>query len=67
MVQIDAYNGGSTTSTITLSCAGLPTVTVNVAARTQVTIATGWTGTCSSVTVGSTNGWDTNFDNVMLQ
>ena len=67
VVQIDAYNGGSTTSTITLSCAGLPTVTVNVAARTQVTIATGWTGTCSSVTVGSTNGWDTNFDNLMLQ
>jgi hypothetical protein len=67
VIQIDAYNGGSTSTTVTLSCAGLPTVSINLAARTQLTIATGWTGTCSSVTVGSTNGWDTNFDNLVLQ
>jgi hypothetical protein len=40
---------------------------LSVASRTTVTISTGWTGTCTSVTVGSTNGWDTNFDNFQLQ
>jgi hypothetical protein len=29
------------------------------------TIATGWTAPCSVVTVGSTNGWDTNFDTLV--
>jgi hypothetical protein len=27
---------------------------------------TGWSGACSSVTVTSSNGWDTNFDNLAL-
>jgi len=67
VVQIDAYNGGSGASTVTLSCAGQPTVSVSVAARQRVTIATGWSGTCSTVTVGSSNGWDTNFDNLVVQ
>jgi hypothetical protein len=30
------------------------------------TISTGWPGTCSTVTITSTNGWDTNFDNLVL-
>jgi hypothetical protein len=67
VTQIDAYNGGSGSSTITLSCTGQPTVSITVPARGVVTISTGWTSTCSSVTVGSTNGWDTNFDNLVLQ
>src|SRR5262249_43808562 len=28
--------------------------------------ATGWTGTCTTLTVGSSNGWNTNFDNLVL-
>jgi hypothetical protein len=70
VVQIDAYNGGSTTTTVTLSCAGgsaQPMVSVSLAARQSLTIATGWSGTCSSVTIGSSNGWNTNFDNLVLQ
>jgi hypothetical protein len=67
LVQLDAYNGGPTASTITLSCAGQPTVSVSLASHAQQTIQTGWTGTCASVTLGSSNGWDTNFDNLVLQ
>jgi hypothetical protein len=66
LVRVDAYNGGTTTSTITIACAGLPTVTTTVSANQLVTIATNWSGTCSSVTLGSTNGWNTNFDNLQL-
>jgi predicted house-cleaning NTP pyrophosphatase (Maf/HAM1 superfamily) len=40
---------------------------VVLAADTLVTIATNWTTPCSVVTVGSTNGWDTNFDNLDIQ
>src|SRR5215510_9343228 len=66
LLAIDAYNGGSVTSTITLSCSGQPTRTSSLPARTLITISTAWTGTCTSVTFGSTNGWNTNFDNMVI-
>jgi hypothetical protein len=66
VVQVDAYNGGGTASTITLACPGLRTVSVSLAAGRTMTIATGWTANCSALTVGSTNGWDTNFDNLVI-
>jgi Bacterial Ig domain/Purple acid Phosphatase, N-terminal domain len=66
LLQLDAYNGGRVSSTISLSCAGQPTKTATVAVGQLSTIATGWTGTCASATIGSTNGWDTNFDNLVI-
>jgi hypothetical protein len=30
-----------------------------------VTIATNWTGPCTTVTVTSSNGWNTNFDDIV--
>ena len=60
MVQVDAYNGGSAGSTVTLSCAGQPTRSFSVAAGQRQVLSTAWTGTCTSVTVTSSNGWDTN-------
>jgi hypothetical protein len=67
LVQVDVYNGGSGSSTVTLACAGQPTVTRVLAARALTTIATSWTAACAVVTLGSSNGWDTNFDNVVIQ
>jgi glucose/arabinose dehydrogenase len=64
LVSLQAHNGGGST-TITLSCAGKPTKTVTLAAGQSATIVTGWTGTCTTVTVSSSNGWDTNFDNLV--
>jgi hypothetical protein len=65
LVSLQAHNGGGST-TIALSCAGQPTKTVVLAAGQSATIATGWTGTCTTVTVSSSNGWDTNFDNLAV-
>lgn len=65
VVSIDAYNGGSDT-TITLHCDGQPDVSVSLGSRQLTTIQTNWSGPCSSVTVVSTNGWDTNFKNLLL-
>ncbi|MGH2350967.1 MAG: malectin domain-containing carbohydrate-binding protein, partial [Chloroflexota bacterium] len=66
LVSLRAYNGGSGPSTVTLSCAGQPPKQATVAAGQVATISTGWTGTCSTVTLGSSNGWDTNFDDLVL-
>lgn len=67
LVSVLAYNGGAVSSTVTLACAGQPTKTVVLAPGQIATINTGWTGTCSTVTVGSSNGWDVNFDNLVIQ
>jgi hypothetical protein len=66
LIQVDADNGGSATSTISLTCPGQPTVQSSLAAGQLATIRTGWSAICSSLTVSSTNGWDTNFDNFVL-
>jgi hypothetical protein len=64
--QLDADNGGKADSTITLSCDGQSPVETSVPAGQILTITTGWTAPCSSVTVTSTNGWNTNFDNLKI-
>jgi thermitase len=66
LAQIDAYNGGNASSTVSLACAGVATVSVVVNSGRTTTIATGWTSPCSPISVGSTNGWDTNIDNVVV-
>jgi hypothetical protein len=66
LVQLEAFNGGSG-STITLACAGQTTRSQVVAANQRMTILTNWTGTCSTVTFTSSNGWWTNFDNILIQ
>ncbi|HET9517622.1 MAG TPA: PQQ-dependent sugar dehydrogenase, partial [Actinoplanes sp.] len=65
LLQVEAYNGGGGATTVTLSCAGMPTKQVSVGANQKVTIQTGWTGTCTMVTFGSSNGWNTNFDTIV--
>jgi len=64
LITIQAFNGGDTPSTITLACDGNPTVSQGVAANQLLTIPTNWTTTCTTVTVSSSNGWWTNFDNL---
>jgi len=66
LVELVAYNGGAASSTVTAACAGQATAQVVLVPNQQSTIVPGWTGACSPVTLGSTNGWDTNFDNLIL-
>lgn len=65
LVRLDAYNGGAANSTVTISCGGL-TTQATLAASQKLTIATGWTNACSPVLVSSTNGYDTNFDDLVV-
>ena len=67
LVKIDAFNGGTVTSTVTLSCTGNPNRVVSVSVDTILTIDTGWMTACDQVTISSTNGWGTNFDNLVIE
>jgi hypothetical protein len=64
VISVKAFNGGTVPSTVTLSCAGNATKTVSVGVNQLTTISTGWTATCTTVTVTSSNGWNTNFDDL---
>ena len=68
LISLKAYNGGSVASTISISCPGLPTKQVSMTAGLVTTISTGWPTACAgSVTISSSNGWDTNFDQLVIQ
>jgi hypothetical protein len=67
VLGLDAVNGGTTSSTISLACSGNPTVQTRLSPGQSATIRTNWTGTCSKVSISSTNGWYTNFDNIVVQ
>ena len=67
LLRLDAYNGGSGATTVTVACSGQPTVTTTLGAGQVTTLATNWTATCTTVTIGSSNGWWTNFDNLVVQ
>jgi hypothetical protein len=66
LVQLDADNGGKGESAVSLSCDGQAPIQATVPPGQVVTIKTGWSAACSSVTVTSSNGWQTNFDNFQL-
>jgi glucose/arabinose dehydrogenase/PKD repeat protein/endonuclease YncB( thermonuclease family) len=66
LVQVDTLNGGTGASTVSLSCAGETTAQVRLAVNQRATLVTNWTGVCTTVTFSSSNGWDTNFDNLVL-
>ncbi len=67
LVSVKAYNGAPQSALVTLQCVGQPTVSVTVGGNVVATILTGWTGSCSTVTLTAGNGWDTNFDDFVLQ
>src|SRR5438128_2146757 len=45
LVQLDAYNGGPGSSTVSMSCTGQTTKQATLGVRELATIATSWTGT----------------------
>lgn len=65
--QLDADNGGSTPSEVTVSCAGHRTIRATLAAGQVSTIVVGWWHPCTTVTITSSNGWYTNFDNLKIK
>src|SRR5262249_37675961 len=67
LTQLDAYNGGTTSTFVSLTCGAVTTPSVQLLANQRATILTNFTATCTTLTIRSTNGWDTNFDNLVLQ
>ena len=65
LVSLRAYNGGPGATTVTVRCAGQADAVAGVAPAQVATLVTGWTAGCTSVTVGSSNGWHTNFDDLV--
>lgn len=63
---LDAYNFGPDSTTLTLSCPGQLNAQATLAAGQLATIATGWTDACSPVTISNPNGWNSNFDNLVV-
>jgi len=54
-------------SSVSLTCGSQTTPDVQLSPNQRVTIVTGWSGTCSTLVLRSSNGWDTNFDNLVIQ
>lgn len=65
LLSIDAYNGGTSSTTITIACSGNTTKTFTLTSGQLSNLVTNWASTCSQITLSSTNGWDTNFDNII--
>jgi hypothetical protein len=66
LVTLQAYNGSaSSATTVTLTCDGANAKVVTLATGQISTIETGWTRVCTTVVIRSTNGWWTNFDNLV--
>jgi hypothetical protein len=66
LLSLDADNGGTTSSAITLRCGGQPDRRVRLSPGQTMAIQTGWTGACQRVTIDSSNGWYVNFDNLRI-
>jgi len=64
LTSVQAFNGGGLT-TVTLTCGSVQSVTT-IQPSTLVTISPGFVSGCAAITFASSNGWDTNFDNLVL-
>jgi hypothetical protein len=67
LVSLQTYNGGSTSTTVTVSCSGNTTRTQTIPAGQLLTVTTSWTTPCTTVTLGAGNGEETNFDNFVIR
>lgn len=65
VLGLDAFTWDSG-ATLTLSCIDLPTLTFPLAAGQVTHVVPSWQSPCTVFTVTTSNGWDTNFDNLEL-
>jgi Domain of unknown function (DUF4082)/Bacterial Ig-like domain/Bacterial Ig domain len=66
LLSIQAFNSGPDASTVMITCASNPPKSVVVPPNEFLTISTGWIGPCDTATIASSNGWNTNFDNLLF-
>jgi hypothetical protein len=65
LLSLQAFNVGAPT-VVTVSCPGQPTVQAALDRGQLQIVRTGWTAVCASVTISSGNGWDTGYDNLVI-
>ena len=65
LLSTQIESNSNMTAMITLSCAGNPTIDAQVAPGATATLTTGWQTPCTTVTVTSSNSWNTNLDNLV--
>ena len=65
ILGLDAFTWDSG-ATVTLKCIDLPTLTFPLTAGEVTHLVPTWTQPCTVFTVITSNGWDTNFDNLEL-
>ena len=65
--QIDVDNGDTVPALVKISCLGNPMVAATLAGGQVKTVVLGWTRPCTTVTIYSSNGWKTNFDNLKVK
>lgn len=66
LTSLNAYNAGTQDTTVTVSCARQPNKLMVVPAGQVRPIETGWTDTCTRVTLRSNNGQATRFDDLVF-
>ncbi len=67
LLSMKASNIGTTSSTVSVVCAGNPTVTQVIAANQSASLITNWSLSCTTVTIAASNGLDTHFDDLAYQ
>ncbi|RKG93648.1 DUF4082 domain-containing protein [Corallococcus terminator] len=65
VIGMDAFTW-DTGATLTLACLDLPTRTFPLTAGQVTHVVTNWTQPCTVFTISTSNGWDTNLDNIEL-
>jgi hypothetical protein len=65
LISMGIYSNQNQTAMITLSCSGNPNVSKSVTPNNHTTLTTNWTVPCTTVTVTSSNGWNTSLDNIV--
>jgi len=66
LISLRVYNGGDHKTIVSLTCPEQPKRTLELRSGMVGTMDVGWTGRCSSLTISSTNGSDTHFDDLVL-
>jgi hypothetical protein len=67
LVSLRVYNHGPTASELVLHCDGGHARAVTLSSGEVRTVETGWAVPCAEVNVRSANGWDTHYDDLVLE
>jgi len=65
--SVRVANEGTDASTVSLACAGNQTVNQVIPPNQTAVVVSNWTVACTTISLGSSNGWFTNFDDITYE